>query len=168
MPDTGKLINFAMRGLQLLWTVLVMALVGNMVHDWNYGNSGVINYDLFVSILGLLSLFYLIPATFKEALAFHPLLPLILDAINTLFWFCGAVATAARLGAHSCSNGDYLESNYVTAGSSKRCHEGQAATTFLFFGFFAFLASTVLSGLATRGGANTRPGIRRGPAMSQV
>jgi len=164
-----------------------MALVGNMVHDWNYGNSGVINYDLFVSILGLLSLLYLIPATFKEALAFHPLLPLILDAINTLFWFCGAVATAARLGAHSCSNGvrlhvptnsnysfadhafqDYLDSNYVTAGSSKRCHESQAATTFLFFGFFAFLASAVLSGLATRGGANTRPGIRRGPAMSQV
>ncbi|KAK1060182.1 hypothetical protein LTR33_012976, partial [Friedmanniomyces endolithicus] len=51
MPDMGKMVNMAMRGLQLLWTVLVMALVGNMIHDWSYGNSGVINYDLFVSIL---------------------------------------------------------------------------------------------------------------------
>jgi hypothetical protein len=42
-------------------------------------------------------------------------------------------------------------------------------TAFFWFAFASFLASTVVSGLASRGGANTRPGgIRRGPAMSQV
>ncbi|TKA76919.1 hypothetical protein B0A55_03105 [Friedmanniomyces simplex] len=168
MADTRNLINMVMRGLALLWTILVMSLTGNMIQQWNRGNSGVINYDLFVSIFGLLSLLYLLPATIKESLAFHPLLPLVLDVLNCIFWFCGAVATAAKLGVHSCSNQGYLDSNYVAAGSSKRCHEGQAATAFLFFGFFAFLVSTVLSGLGTRGGADTRPGIRRGPAMSQV
>ena len=81
-----------------------MALVGNMINDWNVGNGGVINYDLFVSIFGMLSLFYLIPATIKEAWAIHPLFPLVLDILNCIFWFCGAVATAAELGAHSCSN----------------------------------------------------------------
>ncbi|KAK4900790.1 hypothetical protein LTR17_017307 [Elasticomyces elasticus] len=163
-----NMVNMAMRGLALLWTVLVMALTGNMVDQWNRGNSGVINYDLFVSIFALLSLIYLIAATAKEAFAFHPIIPLVVDILNCIFWFCGAVATAAKLGAHSCSNRGYLDSNSVTVGSSKRCREGQATTAFLFFGFFAFLTSTVLSGLATRGGANTRPGIRRGPAMSQV
>ncbi|KAK3115662.1 hypothetical protein LTR53_004763 [Teratosphaeriaceae sp. CCFEE 6253] len=145
-----------------------MSLVGNMIDQWNRGNNGVVNYDLFVSIFGLLSLLYLIPASLKESLAIHPLLPLVLDILNCLFWFCGAVATASQLGVHRCSNRGYLNRNRITAGSSKRCHEGQAATAFLFFGFFAFLVSTILSGLGMRGGANTRPGIRRGPAMSQV
>jgi len=81
-----------------------MALTGNMINQWNSGNNGVINYDLFVSIFGMLSLFYLIPASMGDKFALHPLLPLILDVLNLLFWFCGAVATAAELGAHSCSN----------------------------------------------------------------
>lgn len=89
---------------QLLWTVLLMALTGNMVDQWNRGNGGVINYNLFVSIFALLSLLYLIPSAVKESLTFHPIIPLVLDILNTLFWFCGAVATAAKLGAHSCSN----------------------------------------------------------------
>jgi hypothetical protein len=63
----------------------------------------------------------------------------------------------------------YLNSNIVTRGSATRCREGQAVTAFFWFAFASFLASTVVSGMASRGGANTRPGgIRRGPAMSQV
>lgn len=62
----------------------------------------------------------------------------------------------------------YLDHNYVVHGSSKRCHEAQASCAFLWFGFAAFLVSTVLSGMASRGGSSARPGIRRGPAMSQV
>lgn len=163
-----NVINIAMRGLAFLWSLLVMALIGNMINDWNHGNSGVINYDLFVSVFGMLSLFYLIPATVTDSFVIHPLIPLVLDILNVLFWFCGGVATAAELHVHSCSNRDYLNHNYITQGSSKRCHEAQASTAFLWFGFASFLFSTVASGLATRGGANTRPGIRRGPAMSQV
>jgi hypothetical protein len=52
----------------------------------------------------MLSLFYLIPAELKDSLQIHAMFPLILDVLNTLFWFCGAVATAAKLGVHSCDN----------------------------------------------------------------
>jgi len=56
---------------------------------------------------------------------------------------------------------------------NKRCHEAQAVTAFLWFGFLAFAASAVLSGLQGRGsGVNMRGGaggIRKGgPMMSQV
>ena len=81
-----------------------MSLTGNMIDQWNNGNNGVINYDLFVSIFGMLSLLYLIPASFNDSIAFHPIIPLVLDVLNVIFWFCGGVATAAYLGAHSCSN----------------------------------------------------------------
>jgi len=166
--EGGRLVNLLMRALAFFWALLVMALTGNMINDWNHGNGGVINYDLFVSIFGMLTLLYLIPASLKESFTIHPFLPLILDILNVIFWFCGAVATAAYLGAHSCSNRNYLDNNYVCQGSGKRCREAQASTAFLWFGFASFLVSTVMSGLASRGGASSRPGIRRGPAMSQV
>ena len=38
-------------------------------------------------------------------------------------------------------------------GRSHRCTEAQATCAFLFFGFFAFLASTIFSGLNARGGS---------------
>merc|ERR1712232_956195 len=110
----------------------------------------------------MLCLFFLLPASIKEAWAMHPIIPLVLNILNTIFWFVGGVATAAYLNVHSCSNN-------VAGGSEKKCREAQASTAFLWFGFASFLASTVVTGLNTRGGANTRAGgIRRGPAMSQV
>ncbi len=69
---------------------------------------------------------------------------------------------------------DYITSNGITNGSDnpgKRCHEAQAVTAFLWFGFAAFAASLVFSALSARGGTTSiRGGIRRGggPSMSQV
>jgi len=68
------------------------------------GNPSIVNYDMFVAVFAMLSLFYLIPATLKEEFAFHPIIMIALDAVNTLFWLCAAIATAGWLGAHSCSN----------------------------------------------------------------
>ena len=54
---------------------------------------------------------------------------------------------------------------------AKRCHEAQAVTAFLWFGFVTYLGSAVFSGLSTGGtGTSLRSGgIRRGgPAMSSV
>lgn len=78
-----------------------MAIVGNMISM--YSGPSVVNYTLFVSVFSMLSLFYLIPAAF-EKLVIHPILPLVLDALNVLFTFCAAVALAAELGVHSCSS----------------------------------------------------------------
>ena len=81
-----------------------MALIGDMIHDSYKGNPAIVNYCMFVAVFALLSLIYLFPATFKEDLSIHPLFPLIVDLLNVLFWFCAAVAMAAKLGVHSCNN----------------------------------------------------------------
>lgn len=68
------------------------------------GNPSVINYDMFVAIFGLLSLFYLLATSFVESLIFHPLLVVALDVINALLYLIAGLATAVQLGAHRCSN----------------------------------------------------------------
>ena len=82
-----------------------MALVGNMIATASNGNPAIVNYDMFVCVFGMLSLFYLVPATLKPDLSFHPVIMVSLDGLNVLFWLCGAIATAAYLGVHSCSDG---------------------------------------------------------------
>jgi len=168
----SQAVNIAMRGFQFLWTLLIMALVGNMIATAYSGNPAIVNYDMFVSVFSMLTLLYLIPATIRDSFAFHPLIMVTLDLLNTIFFLCGAIATAAYLGVHSCSNKPYIRTNFVTNGSpnmEKRCREAQASTAFLWFGFAAFAISTVLSGLQSRGSANVHGGgIRRSPAMSQV
>jgi len=171
------MVNLAMRGLQFFWALLIMALVGNMIASAFAGNPSIINYDMFLAVFSMLSLFYLIPATLKESFQVHPLLMVALDVLNALLYFCGAVAMSAYLRVHSCGNAAYTTTNFITNGSSdtsKRCHEAQATTAFLWFGFAAFVVSAVLSGLngsGSSGGFNMRGGrggIRKGPSMSQV
>lgn len=187
----AKVINLAMRGLevrlpppvhpspnpqlnttQFFWTLLIMALVGNMIASATKGNPSIVNYDMFASVFSMLSLLYLVPATLKEELSFHPLIAIVLDTLNTLFFFVGGVATASYLGVHSCSNAKYTTTNFVTNGAhdtAKRCHEAQASTAFLWFGFAAYAVSAATSALQGRGNVNMRGGVRRGgPAMSQV
>lgn len=144
-----------------------MALIGNMIAITS--GPSVINYDMFVTVFAMLSLFYLIPASIKDSFTIHPMFPLILDILNTIFTLVAGIATPAYLHVHSCSNSDYVNSNTVTRGSSQRCREAQASTAFFWFAFAAFAVSTVMSGLGTRGSSGPRAGgVRRGPAMSQV
>ena len=131
---------------------------------------------MFLAVFAMLSLIYLIPATIKESLMVHPMLMVGLDVLNTLLFFCGGVAMAAQLRVHSCGNRAYTTTNRITNGSyntNKRCHEAQAVTAFLWFGFVSFAASAVLSALQGKGsGMNMRGGMggirKGGPAMSQV
>ncbi|KAF2840102.1 putative non-classical export protein Nce2 [Patellaria atrata CBS 101060] len=168
----SQALNLGLRGLQFLWTLLIMALVGNMIATSYAGDPSIVNYTMFVSVFAMLSLFYLIPTTLKPDFSFHPALTVALDAINTLLFLCGAIALAAYLGVHSCNNRSYTLTNLVTNGSvdtEKRCREAQASTAFLWFGFAAFAASLFFSIVSSRGSVNMRGGIRRGgPSMSQV
>jgi len=68
------------------------------------GDPSLVNYDMFVAVFSMLSLFYLIAIAFKEQFTFHKFVPAGLDLLNALFFFCAAVAMAAELGVHSCSN----------------------------------------------------------------
>lgn len=79
-----------------------MALIGNMIATKS--GPAVINYDLFVTVFSMLSLFYLIPASIKDSLAFSPIIPLVLDVLCTLFTFVAGVATPAYHHVHSCNN----------------------------------------------------------------
>jgi len=161
---------------------LVLVLTANMIASTGSGPA-IINFDLFVAVFAILSLFYLIIATLNENFIFHPMLMLGLDIANTIWTFIGAVATAAMLGATSCGNGvssrqivpssrlrtnpilqNYVKNNGIIRNSTKRCNESKASDVFLFLAFFAFLASTVFTGLDSRGRVN----MRSNPTMSQV
>ncbi|KAI9699783.1 MAG: hypothetical protein M1836_002818 [Candelina mexicana] len=190
--EFGRISNLALRGLQFLWALLIIALVGNMIHDAIGGNPSIVNYSIFVGVFAMLSLIYLIAGSISEGLSGHPLGMVIVDAINTLLFFCGAVALSAQLRVHSCGRSvrfalnhfliidsmlklsqSYVDNNSITRGShnnTKRCHEAQAVCAFLWFGFAAFAASLVFSGLATRGSTGVRGGGLRkgGPSMSHV
>lgn len=81
-----------------------MGLIGNMIASAFAGNPSVVNYTMFVAVFAMLTLFYLIAICFKEEFTIHKFVPATLDLLNVLFLFCAAVALAAELGAHSCSN----------------------------------------------------------------
>ena len=63
-----------------------------------------------------------------------PIIVVILDSLNVLFYFCGAIAMSVAMRVHSCGNVAYVATNGITAGSTQRCHEGQTLTAFLWFG----------------------------------
>jgi len=81
-----------------------MALVGNIIATAFAGNPALINYDIFVATFGMISLLYLIAVAFNDSFTGHPIVPIALDLLNAIFYFCAAVAMAAELGVHSCSN----------------------------------------------------------------
>jgi hypothetical protein len=101
----NRAINLIVRGLQFLFILIVMALIGAMIAQARSGNPATVNYNMFVAVFGMLTLFYLIAVAWNESFAGSPIIPIVLDALNTLFIFAGATALAAGLGVHSCSNG---------------------------------------------------------------
>lgn len=81
-----------------------MALAGNMIASAFGGNHSIINYSMFCAVFAMISLIYLILGTIREGWSGHPMIMVIVDALNALFFLCGGIAMAAYLGAHSCSN----------------------------------------------------------------
>lgn len=81
-----------------------MSLIGNMINQAFAGNPSSINYTMFVSAFSLFTLFYLIPASFNSDWAIHPIIMITVDLLNTIFFFCAAIALAAKLEVHSCGN----------------------------------------------------------------
>lgn len=81
-----------------------MALTGNMIAEAIGGNASIVNYCMFVAVISMLALFYLFAVSIKPDFAMIPILPLILDALLTLFFLIGGIALAAELDVHSCSD----------------------------------------------------------------
>jgi hypothetical protein len=167
----SRALNLILRGVEFVFILIIMSIVGNMIASAFAGNPSLINYDMFVAAFSMLSLIYLGVCAFNDSFMGHPIIPITLDLLNVLFLFCAAVAMAAELGAHSCSNKSYTTTNHITNGAhdtAGRCREAQAATAFFWFAFAVWTVSFVFSLLSGGGsGVNMRMG-RRGPAMSQV
>lgn len=151
-----------------------MALIGNMIAGAFAGNPSSINYTMFVSAFSMFTLFYLFPASWNLDWAIHPIIMITVDALNCIFFFCAAIALAAKLTSHSCTNHEYTSHNEITNGSfnmTKRCREAQASTAFLWFGWAGYMASVIVSIFMARASTVSmrgRSGSRRRPNMAQV
>lgn len=100
--DSLYIANFI--ALKFLWTVLVMALIGNMIAEAFAGNPATVNYAMYTAAFSLLSLFYLVPASFNTDWALHPIIMVVVDVLNAIFFLCAGIALAAKLESHSCNN----------------------------------------------------------------
>lgn len=81
-----------------------MALIGNMIADAFAGNPATVNYAMFTAVFSMLSLIYLVPASYNLDWSGHPIIMIVLDALNTIFFLAAGIALAARLHVHDCSN----------------------------------------------------------------
>lgn len=98
-----------------------------MIATSRAGDPSIVNYTMFVAVFSMLSLFYLIPAAIKDGFGV-PVAMIALDVLNAIFYFCGAVALAAYLGVHSCSNGVSLHQIRVGLHRLTRLRTTRAAT----------------------------------------
>lgn len=98
-----QLPQIILRGIQLFLTVLITALVGNVIAEAFAGNASAINYAIFVAAFSWIVLIFGGVAAFVTSLAI-PVVLIAMDALATLFTFIAGVVLAARLGVHSCGN----------------------------------------------------------------
>ena len=130
------IIGYILRALQLFFGIIVISMAAALVANQPSGGSpSQINYSVFVGVFSLLTWFYTVIASSASPDGIGaPVVVIVLDSLNTLFYFCGGVAMAVAMRVHSCGNVAYVITNGITAGSTQRCHEGQTLTAFLWFG----------------------------------
>lgn len=98
-----SLVQILLRASQFVWTLLITALIGNVIAEAFAGNAPSINYAIFVAVFSWLVMFYGLAAAIMESLAI-PIVMIVLDALATVFTFIAGVVLAAKLGVHSCGN----------------------------------------------------------------
>lgn len=85
--------------------------MANNIDRATNGTHSIVNYSLFVGVWWLLTLLYFLPTSFIDKFSI-PVVDVAFDALSVLFSFCAAVALAAYLGVHRCS--DYVSAfNHV-------------------------------------------------------
>jgi uncharacterized membrane protein YkgB len=98
-----RIIGLGLRAFEFAFTVILLGLIGSLEAQ-SGGNPQSVHFSMFTAAFSAFSLLYLIPATWTESFTGHPILPIIVDALNVVFTFCAAVTLAARTMAKSCSN----------------------------------------------------------------
>lgn len=156
-----ELIQVGLRALQLLWIILLTALLGNVIataHNNALVTNAAVNFSMFVTVLAWLVTLYGLALSFVSSLAI-PIVVLALDGLVVLFSFIDAIVLAALLRARNCGVFD--------SGLEKKCRELQASTAFMWFLFATFVGTLALAAMAfKRGGGSVRSS--GGPSMKQV
>lgn len=98
-----RVISLSLRALEFVFTVILLGLVGNLEAQGG-GNPASVHFSMFAAAWSAVFLLYLIPATWSESLVGHPIIPVVVDALNVVFTFCAAVTLAARTQGRSCTN----------------------------------------------------------------
>src|SRR5271167_3746485 len=114
----GGISGYILRALQLFFGIIVISMAAALVANQPSGGSpSQINYSVFVGVFSLLSWFYTVIASSLSPEGIGaPLIIIILDSLNLLFYFCGGIAMAAAMRVHSCGNIVYVMTNSITAG----------------------------------------------------
>ncbi|KAF8458165.1 marvel domain-containing protein [Terfezia claveryi] len=150
----GYLTNAILRILQFGITILTLGLSATLPTQQSSGGSPTrVNFTIFACSFALLTLLYLLPVAVISNLRsrfYHPFISFVLDLLNFIFFLSAAIALAAQLGAHNCSNRIYLVSNGITNGGGywnmeKRCREAQALTAFMWLAIPLWIAGAVVS-----------------------
>jgi len=97
-----NIIKTGLYALAFLWTLLITALLGNVIYDAYGGTPSQINYCMFVAVLSWIVLIIGFVGSFSESIPVIVLLAT--DALAILFTFIAAVVLSAKLGVHSCGN----------------------------------------------------------------
>jgi hypothetical protein len=174
----SNLIKVMLRGIALVWTLLITALIGNVIAANVNGHMVSLNFTIFVASLSWVALLYGLFATFIESIA-YPAALLFLDGAATLFTFICAIVLAAELRAPNCGNisGAHLPNDWIGFGShhnERRCREIQASTAFMWFLWVCFcgiLFFTIVDAKSGGFGGSSRfsrSSRSSRPAMSQV
>ncbi|KAF6818457.1 non-classical export protein [Colletotrichum sojae] len=168
-----SMLKIAVRGLQILWVLLVTALIGNVI-ALNVNGAGsamaAINFTMFVAVVCWLAALYGLATAFVSALAI-PLVVLALDGAALLFTFIDSIVLSAKLRVVNCGslNSRNHPSDYIVWGSAddeKRCRELQASTVFMWFLFASFCAGAFFTFMDFRRGGGSIRSSR--PSMAQV
>ncbi|KAF6845192.1 non-classical export protein [Colletotrichum musicola] len=168
-----SMLKIAVRGLQILWVLLVTALIGNVI-ALNINGAGsamaAINFTMFVAVVCWLAALYGLATAFVSALAI-PLVVLALDGAALLFTFIDSIVLSAKLRVVNCGSlnsrnhpGDYIV--WGSADDEKRCRELQASTVFMWFLFASFCAGAFFTFMDFRRGGGSIRSSR--PSMAQV
>ncbi|KIH94316.1 hypothetical protein SPBR_06233 [Sporothrix brasiliensis 5110] len=164
------------RGVQLLFVVIIVALIGNVINNNINGNMSAINYALFATIIAWLACLLGLAGAFvsmlTEGIFLYALLAL--DVLAIVFTFIAAIVIPAKLHAVNCG-GDLSPENrgagWIGFGSldtEQRCRELQASTAFLWFLWVALIASLLLGLFNLRRGGGGSSRASSAPHMSQV
>lgn len=89
---------------QLVFSILIMALIGNMLDNAFSGNPGTVNYAMYTAAFSLFTLFYLVPASINIDWSGHPIIMIVVDTLNAIFFLASGIALAAKLQCRDCSN----------------------------------------------------------------